>query len=837
SQRLSETNKLVTEKTTSSSKPKSCRVITVASAKDGYGKTTFSSTMSQILSVEANKKTLVIDLDLYFAGITQKFGLHSPKSIVDVSKKILMNDAGIDIANESVRVSNNLYIVPAPRNFLEAEQVHADDVSKLVKHARKSFDYIIIDSGSVFDENLFVALDIADFIFFVLDFSSLQSITDNVRFLHGISRLSYPREKLILLANNVNSEFSTNKTSKVFPYPIIGSLPNLPSNSLKSGKTQFEFSPQCPYCEMQRLLIKQILDEKNLETVESKNTIFNKLFGGKDAEQMINLQLNQLQKLPGGYFAPIISNDDVRSQVKFIRYNMMFGYLNEARDNLLAFMEYSSDLAPLLELYGEIMLVYKDTSQALEAFQKAVNLDPERHLAQGYLSSLTGSKEKLEKAIQTVEAKIEKNPTHLDLLNDYGKILLRNEKYEDAYDKFCKALESNPNYVDAKINKAIAMSYMNKADQAIELLLGMPAKSPRIYFTLGKIFYNTGRLHLSYQAYKKGLSLYPNDNRFHTRLTELSNYMQKLESLIDLHERFVNTNPSFPDLHAKLGNFYHLAGKSELAIEEFKKALSLNPEYKYAEIKLEGVQKDMIWRLAKTQLEEHIHVNHEVTKNLTVDLSCECIKHKNNHYPDDIVVLIKNVRTARTIQKAINRSQMEQGFVKIDCSPLGLVAAQDILLFQMVDVKSKKLLRFEPHYLTPEEIRTGNCKVILPIELSAEHDLDKILPKYFLVHLDSKQFAETISNAEGVYKAIIKNQTNGLEAEGHINPENEDQINFVFKAPDSTNGDGVVKPGDRMTIKIHDNDKSEVFSMQFAVGNSDIKNFYKKIVPQEISKQ
>jgi tetratricopeptide (TPR) repeat protein len=586
---------------------------------------------------------------------------------------------------------------------------------------------------------------------------------------------------------------------------------------------------------MQRLLIKQILDETNLESIESKNTIFNKLFGGRDPEQMINLELDQLQKLPGGQFTPIISSGDVRSQVKYIRYNMMFGYLKEARDNLVAFMEYSSELAPLLELYGEIMLIYKDTSQSLEAFQKATHLDPERHLAQGYLSSLTGSKESFEKAISSVEAKIEKNPTHLDLLNDYGKILLKNKKYEDAYDKFNKALESNAGYVDAKINKAIAMSYMSKADQAIELLLGMPAKSPRIYFTLGKIFYNTGRLHLSYQAYKKGLSIYPNAKRFHIRLNELSNYMQKLESLIDLHERFVNTNPSFPDLHAKLGNFYHLAGKSELAIEEFKKALSLNPEYKYAEIKLEGVQKDMIWRLGKTQLEEHTPTDQNTTRNLSVELSCECIKHQNNHNNNDIIVLIKNVRTAKTIQKAINRSQIEQGFVKIDCSPLGLIAAQDILLFQMIDVKSKKLLRFEPHYLTPEEIRTKNCKVILPVEAAANNDLDKILPKYFLVHLDSKKFSETIANPDGAYKAIVTNKTNGLEARGFLNPENESQINFVFKNPDSGNGEGVVKPGDRMTIKIHDNNKSEIFSMQFAVGNSDVKNFYKKIVPQEIS--
>jgi tetratricopeptide (TPR) repeat protein len=584
---------------------------------------------------------------------------------------------------------------------------------------------------------------------------------------------------------------------------------------------------------MLRLLVRQILSETNLKKPQTRSTIFSMLFGDKDPEQMINIQLDQLHNLPANGFSPVISSKDVRSQVKYIRYNMMYGYYNEARDNLLSFMEYSQNSAPLLELYGEIMLIQEDHSQALEAFQKAVAIDPKQHLALGYLSCMTGNTQKIEEAIEIVKEKISKNPTHLDLINDYGKLLLKAERPQEALDQFQLALKANPNYIDARINSAIALAALDKADHAIETLLSIESKSPRIYCTLGEIFYRTGRLYLAYRAYEKAAHMYPSYTQFRSRVSELSNYMRKLDSLIDLHERFVNTNQNFPDLHAKLGNFYHLAGKSELAIEEFKKALKLNPDYQYASLKLETIQKDVIWRLAKTHLEEHLLDTQVVTQEISANLHWEGKDFAQGNFSDDAVIQIKNVRTGKIMQKSVMRSQIDQGFARIDCSPLGLVACQDILLFQIMDVKSKKVLRFEPHYLEADEIKSGFCDVKLSLDSSAESAEEVLLPKYFLIHLESKKLAQIIGGPDNPCKAILKNQNNGLEATGYVSPENDEQINFVLNG--ATNGKSIaaVNPGDKLSIKVSNGNKRDIFSMDFSVGASDIQNFFKTIVPQE----
>jgi hypothetical protein len=68
-----------------------------------------------------------------------------------------------------------------------------------------------------------------------------------------------------------------------------------------------------------------------------------------------------------------------------------------------------------------------------------------------------------------------------------------------------------------------------------------------------------------------------------------------------------------------------------------------------------------------------------------------------------------------------------------------------------------------------------------------------------------------------------------------LNPENDNQINFVLNGASRGNGSAAVAPGDRLAVKIEDNSENEVFSMEFAVGKSDVSNFCKTIVPQEIS--
>ena len=264
----------------------------------------------------------------------------------------------------------------------------------------------------------------------------------------------------------------------------------------------------------------------------------------------------------------------------------------------------------------------------------------------------------------------------------------------------------------------------------------------------------------------------------------------------------------------------------------FKKALELNPNYQDAKIKLDFIQKDEISRLARTDLEEETVESSTVTRDLRATIRFST-GDKRYSLPEEAVLQVKNVRTSKLMQKAINITQIESGNIDLDCSPLGLLASQDILLFQIYDVKSSNVIRFAPHYLEKDEIMANHCQVDLDLELNhSDEDIEK-MTKYLLVHLSSKQMADLVGTGSS-YRAILQNASNGLEAVGHLNPENEEQISFVLNASHKAD-DGVaaVKPGDKLSIKVQDSKNTCVFAMEFAVGKSDVKNFCKTIVPKD----
>lgn len=834
SQRLRETSKLAIHKNSSKAiQHNECRLVTVASAKDGYGKSMFASTMAKLLAAEVGKKVLFLDLDFYFAGGTQILGVHSPKSIIEILNKFRANEEKFDLMQEAVKAGNNLWIIPAPKSFLEAEQIRASDISTMVKEARKHFDYIVADTGAMFDENLFTALDISDIVFFMVNYKNLSTLTDNVRFFQGIAKLSYPRERIILLGNNISKEFSTDKTTKVFPFPVIGALPQIPDYEPQFGKSPYDLSPASPFCEVLRLLARNVLKETNIKRPSAKSSIMSMLFGDKDPEESINTQLIELLQHGPESFSPIINSADVRSQVKYVRYNLLFGYVDEARQNLLTFMEFSQASAPLCELLGEIYLMEDSKSEAIEAFQRAVSLDEQQHVAMGYLGHLLNDSGRVNKAIEAVKEKIAANPKHLDLLNDYGKILVKNEKYAEAITQFQLALKENPNYLEAKINMALSLSHLGQSDRAIETLLFIENKNPRIYFALGDIFYQTGRHYLAYKAYTKAENLYPSFPGIKPKIAELNSYLRKLDTLIDLHERFVNTNPNFPDLHAKLGNFYYLAGKTELAITEYKKAIELNPDYKVAAEKLDSIKKDLIWKMGKTHLEENLDFQNVImAKQLRLNITL--IKSPNWNLPEEATIQIKNIRTSRIMQKVLTKAQINASILEMDCAPIGVVTNQDILVVQIIDSKNKKLFRFPPHFLEIEEIIANRCELHLDLEKSqANSNEQELFAKYFLVHLASKHFAKLFNATQSNYKATIKNSSNDLEASGHLNPENEEEINFVLNGSSVQGSEDLVavKPGDLLSISIQDVENKEILAMEFAVGETDVKNFCKTVIP------
>ena len=115
------------------------KIITVASAKGGVGKSTFCAGVGRIQAMQ-DKRVLLIDMDI---------GVRSLDILLGVAEKTVYNwgdllKGNCDFRQALIEVSKNLYLLPAPIDF--SEDYTPERFAECIKPYKKDFDYIILDA-------------------------------------------------------------------------------------------------------------------------------------------------------------------------------------------------------------------------------------------------------------------------------------------------------------------------------------------------------------------------------------------------------------------------------------------------------------------------------------------------------------------------------------------------------------------------------------------------------------------------------------------------------------------------------------------------------------------
>ena len=131
------------------------KIITVASAKGGVGKSTFCCGIGKMMSVH-DKRVLLVDMDI---------GVRSLDILLGVAEKTVYNWGDIikgncDYRKAVIEASKELYLLPAPIDFDES---YTEDVfRKMMDSLSKDFDYIILDAPAGLESGFKLAGAVAD---------------------------------------------------------------------------------------------------------------------------------------------------------------------------------------------------------------------------------------------------------------------------------------------------------------------------------------------------------------------------------------------------------------------------------------------------------------------------------------------------------------------------------------------------------------------------------------------------------------------------------------------------------------------------------------------------
>ncbi len=117
--------------------------------KGGCGVTTLSANFALALAQESDRETILIDLGLPLGDVAINLGMVTSYSVASALQHPARLDANF-LSNLVVKHSSGLSVLAAPSDFPEKPPSEGA-IDKLLKVARQSFDYVVVDAGSRVD--------------------------------------------------------------------------------------------------------------------------------------------------------------------------------------------------------------------------------------------------------------------------------------------------------------------------------------------------------------------------------------------------------------------------------------------------------------------------------------------------------------------------------------------------------------------------------------------------------------------------------------------------------------------------------------------------------------
>lgn len=136
------------------------QIITVFSTKGGVGKSTIASNLAVSIYQQTRKKVALLDLDLQFGDIAIMFNILPKHTISEIVQETDSLDIDL-LESYFVKHSTGISVLPAPTKPENAELVSGAHVEKILQVLKENYDYVIIDTPSLFDETTLVALDMS----------------------------------------------------------------------------------------------------------------------------------------------------------------------------------------------------------------------------------------------------------------------------------------------------------------------------------------------------------------------------------------------------------------------------------------------------------------------------------------------------------------------------------------------------------------------------------------------------------------------------------------------------------------------------------------------------
>ena len=175
------------------------RVISFISNKGGVGKSTMAVNTAVGLAMRHPGRVLLIDASLQM-GVAA--------ALLDVRPEATLSDVAIErdrldvtmIRQMAIQHSCGLHLLAAPSDAVLAMDVDDTLIARVITLARRTYDFVIIDTFPMFDRVVVAALDLSDRAFVVVE-NVVPTLLGAVSLLSVLERIGFPADRQKLIVN------------------------------------------------------------------------------------------------------------------------------------------------------------------------------------------------------------------------------------------------------------------------------------------------------------------------------------------------------------------------------------------------------------------------------------------------------------------------------------------------------------------------------------------------------------------------------------------------------------------------------------------------------------
>ena len=177
------------------------KVISFVSNKGGVGKSTISvSVACEIARRLPPGRVLLVDVSLHLGSCAPMLDLTPPTSLAHAARERNRLDETL-LRKLTVRHECGLDLLGAPIDAVEAADIDDESLSRTLTLARRTYDYVIVDTFPMLDGMIMAILDLSDRAYVVVQ-NTVPNVLGAARLLPVLQHLGFPKERTRAVLNN-----------------------------------------------------------------------------------------------------------------------------------------------------------------------------------------------------------------------------------------------------------------------------------------------------------------------------------------------------------------------------------------------------------------------------------------------------------------------------------------------------------------------------------------------------------------------------------------------------------------------------------------------------------